>query len=118
MMKKIEVGMFVKHHLGIFQITYIDNKILHAKRNWKSITISLTKPKHENTIETATHNLIELIQRGDVIEVADGKLEVWQVLSDGRIDCGDCVVDLGSVQSVMTKEQYEANCFHVKEENT
>ena len=126
---EIEVGMFVRFkHLGIVRI-----KEVHYFTKYNVGTVSyvvLETKKHPRhlfkvyefeldfkLIQEATHNLIEVIQVGDYV---NGKLvnaiEYPFVIIEKCDACGceDALVDI-DIKTVLTKEQYEANCFHVEE---
>ena len=78
---------------------WYEEKIL--KGTWKSMIVNHSK------------NIIDLIEVGDivnkcfVVEVDDFK--EW-------VDIGEIVLREEDIETILTKEQYEANCYKVKEE--
>ena len=121
MMKKIEVGMMVKHCVhGIGTIAKIE---MHPIYEEEVFQVDYGNDYHEMytmdysiVAQTATHNLIDLIQVGDYV---DGKVVIEVDIDDNYIiNEQRGVYGIGvysnDIKTVFTKEQYEANCFHVK----
>jgi hypothetical protein len=126
-MKKIEKGMMVRHsHLGIWKILdihYCDTeceKVLDIILTQNENIVFLEElSENEKAIQTATHNLIELIQVGDyvnggrVMDIAEDETFIETLKYEYcRMNLQTFTID--EIETVMTKEQYEANCFHVK----
>ena len=119
-MKKIEVGMMVRSDrwgIGIISVINSRQQVVYAKYNTDSLPIA--HRMESDTTQSATHDLIELIQVGDYV---NGELVVETVYASDEITkrlvslSGACFWE-EDIESVLTKEQYEANCFHVKGEN-
>ena len=108
---KLEVGMYVRfktlsNEVKIGQIQLIDNSIYELDNN------EVTADKY---IIKASHNIIDLIEVGDVIEVKEfkGKYEVRQFGLELSIVKEDTIYNLNSllctlnIKTIVTKEQFE-----------
>ena len=119
---KLEVGMYVRTEWGISQYkeyeTTNDNKILCIPvkdgSNGKFANIE--------DIVKASHNIIDLIEVGDVIEIKEfkGKYEVRQFGLELSIVKEDTIYNLNSllctlnIKSIVTKEQFESMSYKVQ----
>ena len=75
---KLEVGMYVRTNKEIFQVrsnhTSIENKIEYVAVNGRYTHIDI------NTILKASHNIIDLIEVGDIITFKDDE-DVYRIIS-------------------------------------
>lgn len=112
---EIEVGDYVRFEDGkIERVTYqlkefIDEHISKSENNRVEF---LGKIKHSK-------NIIELIEVGDIVEDEYNKYEVAFVKYD-RIYCNDYNLDDSlitlreqDIKAILTREQFEANCYKV-----
>jgi hypothetical protein len=119
-MKEIGVGMMVRHFVhGIGTIARIE---IHPIYKEEVCQVDYGNDYHEMytmdysvVLRTATHDLIELIQEGDIV---NGAMVVGKFRNECVITESSESITTEGIMTIFTKEQYEANCFHVKEENT
>lgn len=122
MNNKIEVNEYVRTPIGIFIISHINidfddndkNKCLLCQ-NEKVLFLSI------ETIKSLKHSkqLIDLIEVGDVVN----KLEIFRVAEynenyDAKVvyhetDEEAIPIATDEIETVLTHEQYEANCYKV-----
>ena len=121
---KLEVGMYVRKVNGnIEKITGVQD-VKYTTRIQRYFSCS--EPEDcfltEDDITKTSHNLIDLIEVGDYV---NGKkvVYVWKFKSGNNLSL-EGVLDINNVEyaihnddikSILTKEQYEANCYKVVE---
>lgn len=111
---EIEVGDYVRTRAGHFyKITRIDeNGLIY----WNKIQCGWSMEQLKDIVVKHSKNIIDLIEVGDYV---NGKL--IHTIRKGKNYCylyyGNCktFVDY-QIKEILTKEQYEANCYKVKEE--
>lgn len=118
---EIEVGEYVRINndfrliaLGIGKVIGINEDSIHVKMNFE-LPFSFKK---EN-IANHSKQLIDLIEVGDIVKDKYNKYEVAFV-KDDKIYCNDYNLDDSlitlreqDIKVILTKEQFEANCYKV-----
>ena len=112
---KLEIGMYVRTNDGVFKIYAIapkeENyyKLILEKNNNLSIGDS-------EFILNASHNIIDLIEVGDYV---NGK-EVTCVTENNYIEldygCNMVGCNNEDIKTILTKEQFENNCYKIGDE--
>lgn len=127
-MKEIEVNEYVRtNNKGIKRIDRIDNnKTVNKYLYFTGIEDFEGKEyKIIKTTEIVKHSkqLIDLIEIGDIVKDKYNKYEVAFV-KDDKIYCNDYNLDDSlitlreqDIKAILTKEQFEANCYKVGGEN-
>lgn len=116
----IEVGDYVridKDHriiaLGIAKVVKTINETIYVKNNFE-LPITIDK----NSISKHSKNIIDLIEVGDIVEIFDVLNEdviyIWneEMLKALKEDIKNGI----GIRRILTHEQFEANCYKVKEE--
>ena len=122
-MSKIEVNEYVRTkggEIGKFK-GYNNNKNSQWKYKVKLPKMKLWKYYEEENIVKHSKQLIDLIEEGDFVN----GYRVINVINEGTCPCGECV-DIDSskdssectlweedIKTILTKEQFEANCYKV-----
>lgn len=118
---EIEVGEYMRINndfrliaLGIGKVIGINEDSIHVKMNFE-LPFSFKK---EN-IANHSKQLIDLIEVGDIVKDKYNKYEVAFV-KDDKIYCNDYNLDDSlitlreqDIKVILTKEQFEANCYKV-----
>lgn len=119
MNNKIEVNEYVRTKAGhIYKITNIDeNGLIY----WNKIQCGWSEQQLEDIIVKHSKQLIDLVEVGDIVN----GYRVINVINEGPCPSGKCV-DIDSskdisectlwendIQIILTKEQFEANCYKV-----
>lgn len=122
----MEVGEYVridKDHriiaLGIAKVVKTINETIYVKNNFE-LPITIDK----NSISKHSKNIVDLIEVGDIVN----GYKVINVINEEPCPSGKCI-DIDSskdssectlweedIRTILTKEQYEANCYKVEEE--
>ena len=114
MHNKIEVNEYVRTRAGhIYKITNIDeNRLIY----WNKIQCGWSEQQLEDIIVKHSKQLIDLIEVGDfvngmeILHIDDNKLYVeWSIEFEeftGFLENKD-------IKTILTKEQYIANCYKV-----
>ena len=123
-MKEIKVNEYVRlaRNQGINKIIDIYDKKYELETDianeWGEFTCILEYQLKDEIINHSKH-LIDLIEIGDIVEDKYNKYEVAFV-KDDKIYCNDYNFDDSlitlreqDIKTILTKEQYEANCFKV-----
>lgn len=123
---KLEIGMYVRinenkyqMYTGIGKITNIIQKTIYVNAKNES-TISFNRLYDIEQISNASHNIMDLIKKNDIILGKDGKMyQVWKIYKDyiftnTRNEEGIFVtlVDY-QIDKILTKEQFENNCYKI-----
>ena len=112
---KLEVGMYVRIEKGIYKINdYINNNYTQKFTYIDNKGVSNILEKKE--IIKASHNIIDLIQVGDVITTNNLCGEVTHIEGDKiYTTCydGEYCYDY-QIQSILTREQYESMKYGVE----
>lgn len=124
-MKEIEVNEYVRlvRNQGINKIIDIHDKKYELETDitnkWREFTCILEEYQLKDEIINHSKHLIDLIEIGDIVEDKYNKYEVAFV-KDDKIYCNDYNLDDSlitlreqDIKTILTKEQYEANCFKV-----
>ena len=113
-MEKLEVGMFIRDTRKgkIYKLTDFD--------------LDFRPQKTTYDFEKASHNIIDLIEKHDVVvDKAGDKYEVIDKVSDWKVIVNHLVLDTSTgeyfnkqlfkddITKVLTKEQFENNCFRM-----
>lgn len=125
---KIEVNEYVRVNndnrncIGIGKVTRLVNESVYVNMNNK---YNLPVCFQINNIAKHSKQLIDLIEVGDHVN----RYRVINVINEGPCPCGECV-DIDSskdssectlweedIKTILTKEQFEANCYKVGEED-
>lgn len=120
MSNEIEVGEYVRTKDGV-----IDKVIIRYKGKCNNPNCDrkhvLCKSNYYNEEDIVKHSkqLIDLIECGDIVEDEYGKYEVAFV-KENKIYCNDynyddslVVLKEKDIKTILTKEQYMANCYKV-----
>ena len=116
----IEVGEYVRTHKGdIYKVIGIREELRNGKRVYSHKAYYLDSKKGSLTeafIVKHSKNIIDLIEVGDYVN----GFKVYEylgelVLSEPFTELHTKIKDI-TINSILTKEQYEANCYKVKEE--
>lgn len=97
--------------LGIGKVVGINKDSIHVKMNFE-LSFSLKK---ENI---ANHNkqLIDLIEVGDIVEIRTGLHSSFKYFvenEDNLLLLEEKVKQFWNIKTILTKEQFEANCYKV-----
>lgn len=124
-MKEIKVNEYVRlaRNQGINKIIDIYDKKYELETDianeWGKFTCILEEYQLKDEIINHSKHLIDLIEIGDIVEDKYNKYEVAFV-KDDKIYCNDYNFDDSlitlreqDIKTILTKEQYEANCFKV-----
>jgi hypothetical protein len=124
-MKEIKVNEYVRlaRNQGINKIIDIYDKKYELETDianeWGEFTCILEEYQLKDEIINHSKHLIDLIEIGDIVEDKYNKYEVAFV-KDDKIYCNDYNFDDSlitlreqDIKTILTKEQYEANCFKV-----
>lgn len=127
---EIAIGEYVRTKRGnICKVIYIGESSSYITRSGRKVSykeryyldgnrISITSPY----IKSHSPNLIDLIEVGDfvngekVIQISDSLIFVDKKYYDERT-CEErhCIYKNNEIKTILTKEQYEAGCYVVKE---
>lgn len=117
----IEVGEYVRTHKGdIYKVIGIREELRNGKRVYSHKAYYLDSKKGSLTeafIVKHSKNIIDLIEEGDIVEMYDVLNEdviyIWneEMLKAVKTDVNNGI----GIRKILTKEQYEANCYKVKE---
>ena len=113
---KLEVGMYVRTKKGIYKINdYINNN--YTQKFTYIDNCGCAEFLEENQVTKASHNIIDLIEVGDVISTNNLCGQVTCIEGDKiYTTCydGECCYDY-QIQSIVTKEQFESMSYKVGE---
>lgn len=115
MKDKLAVGMYVRTEKGIYKINYFINNNYTQKFTYidnKGVSNIL----EEKEIIKASHNIVDLIEVGDVITTNNLCGEVTHIEGDKiYTTCydGEYCYDY-QIQSILTREQFESMKYEVK----
>lgn len=128
-MKEIEVNEYVRlaRNQGINKIIDIYDKKYELETDianeWGEFTCILEEYQLKDEIINHSKQPIDLIEVGDIVKDKYNKYEVAFV-KDDKIYCNDYNLDDSlitlreqDIKTILTKEQYEANCYKVGGEN-
>ncbi len=116
---KLEVGMYVRTDLGeIGKVTSVlddDSKAFGLSGQFYN-----SEPFLKGTEIKASHNIIDLIEKNDIILGKNGKIyQVWKIYKDyiftytkNKYGQTITLVDY-QIDKVLTKDQFEINCFSI-----
>lgn len=126
---KIEVNEYVRlaRNQGINKIIDIYDKKYELETDianeWGEFTCILEEYQLKDEIINHSKHLIDLIEVGDIVKDKYNKYEVAFV-KDDKIYCNDYNLDDSlitlreqDIKAILTKEQFEANCYKVGGEN-
>lgn len=118
----IEVGEYVRTHKGdINKVIGIREEQRNGKRVYSHKAYYLDSKKGSLTeafIENHSKDIKDLLKIGDIVEIYDVLFEdviyIWneEMLKAVKEDIKNGI----RIRRILTKEQYEANCYKVKEE--
>ncbi len=123
---KLEIGMYVRinenkyqMYTGIGKITNIIQKTIYVNAKNES-TISFNRLYDIEQISNASHNIMDLIKKNDIILGKDGKMyQVWKIYKDyiftntrNKEETFVTLVDY-QIDKILTKEQFENNCYKI-----
>lgn len=112
---KLEVGMYIRIEKGIYKINYFINNNYTQKFTYidnKGVSNIL----EEKEIIKASHNIVDLIEVGDVITTNNLCGEVTHIEGDKiYTTCydGEYCYDY-QIQSILTREQFESMKYEVE----
>lgn len=113
---KLEVGMYIRTDKGIGKINdYINNN--YTQKFTYIDNCGCAEFLEENQVIKASHNIIDLIEVGDVISTNNLCGQVTCIEGDKiYTTCydGECCYDY-QIQSIVTKEQFESMSYKVGE---
>ena len=118
---KLEVGMYCRYNGRISKISWISQQKFKGLDNTIEATFHLENDriiKFPNDSFTASHNIIDLIKRNDIILGRDGKIyQVWKIYKDyvftySKNKYGQTItlVDY-QIDKILTRESFENNCY-------
>ena len=121
---KLEVGMYVRSKINgsIGKITDIENIELSNKIEVirAGIRYILDNNYNRGFCDTekdsviASHNIIDLIEVGDIVVLINGlKKEELMLIKD--LDKQKCILETHKIISIATKEQFESMSYKVEE---
>lgn len=106
--------------IGIGKVVNINQDTIYIKMSNNDLPISF----NINSVVKHSKNIIDLIEVGDIVN----GYKVINVINEEPCPSGKCI-DIDSskdssectlweedIRTILTKEQYEANCYKVKEE--
>lgn len=118
---EIEVGEYVRINndfrliaLGIGKVIGINEDSIHVKMNFE-LPFSFKK---EN-IANHSKQLIDLIECGDIIEIRTGLHSSFKYFvenEDNLLLLKEQVKQFWNIEKILTHEQFETNCYEIKEE--
>lgn len=112
---KLEIGMYIRIEKGIYKINYFINNNYTQKFTYidnKGVSNIL----EEKEIIKASHNIVDLIEVGDVITTNNLCGEVTHIEGDKiYTTCydGEYCYDY-QIQSILTREQFESMKYEVE----
>lgn len=123
---KIKVNEYVRTDRGeIAKVTSVAKETLEeilGANEYRSIGFCNTEPYVYGNIVKHNKQLIDLIEVGDIVKDKYNKYEVAFV-KDDKIYCNDYNLDDSlitlreqEIKTILTKEQYMANCYKVRGE--
>lgn len=102
----IQVGEYVKFRSGLISKVLSINKNRSFDLMCEGLILSSEwAVKHSK-------NIIDLIEEGDYVN-GEKVINIW---NGNRIETHRSNFDEEDIKTILTKEQYEANCYKVKEE--
>ena len=113
---KLEVGMYVRTDLGeIGKVTSVSNEEFGLNGQFYNC-----EPFLKGNETKASHNIIDLIKRNDIILGRDGKIyQVWKIYKNyvftytkNKQGLTVTLVDY-QIDKILTKEQFENNCYKI-----
>ncbi len=116
-MEKIEVGEYVRidndnmNRIGIGKVTRIVNESIYANMNNK---YNLPVCFQINNIVNHSKQLIDLIEVGDIVEIRTGLHSSFKYFvenEDNLLLLEEKVKQFWNIKTILTKEQFEANCY-------
>lgn len=122
---KLEKGMYVKTNDGIIDKVTIDYKGYCNSPTCNCKHVSCERNYYDrDKILKVSHNIIDLIEAGDIIEVNEfkGNYEVKQFGLELSIIKDEYIYNLNSlhcklnIKSIVTKQQFESMKYEVKED--
>lgn len=118
---EIEVGEYVRINndfrliaLGIGKVIGINEDSIYVKMNFE-LPFSFKK---EN-IANHSKQLIDLIECGDIIEIRTGLHSSFKYFvenEDNLLLLKEQVKQFWNIEKILTHEQFETNCYEIKEE--
>lgn len=115
-MSKIEVNEYVRTkggEIGIFK-GYNNNKNSQWKYKVKLPKMKLWKYYEEENIVKHSKQLIDLIEVGDIVEIRTGLHSSFKYFvenEDNLLLLEEKVKQFWNIKTILTKEQFEANCY-------
>lgn len=118
---EIKVGEYVRTIYGIFKVAKIDGLYIYLDKEYfdkqyqtmRDVTFKERIVKH-------SFNIIDLIEDGDIVneslivyrgKVASGK----EKLLVGNYIINGMSLEVASIKTILTHEQYERNCYRLEE---
>ena len=111
---EIEVGDYVRTRAGHFyKITRIDeNGLIY----WNKIQCGWNIEQLKDIVVKHSKNLIDLIEVGDIVEIRTGlysSFEYFVENEDNLLLLEEKVKQFWNIKTILTKEQFEDNCYKV-----
>lgn len=116
-MKEIEIGEYVRTDNGeIHKVIDIEKGSIKIKSQYKEWIGLCCIVKHSK-------NLIDLIEKDDYVngskvlavmeDMKTGELHLEMTFNYTNEEIGDCTIYDKDIKTILTKEQFEANCYKV-----
>lgn len=116
---EIKIGEYVRTNDGIFKVTKIDGLYIYLDKEYFDNQYQMMRDVtfKERTIKHS-FNIKELIEEGDIVneslivykgKVASGK----EKLLVGNHIINGMPLEVANIKTILTKEQYERNCYRI-----